>query len=222
MPVIQSVNVGHARPIGTKTGITGIDKRPTQDPVKVVKPQVKGESGAEGDTICDQRHHGGPDQALYAYAREDLDWWEERLNVQLPSGVFGENLTTSRLDVSGARIGEIWRAGDTLLQVTMPRIPCATFAAWMAIPEWAKNFARAGRPGTYLRVIQGGHLRTGDQITVESSPSEHDVSVSQVFRAVTFEPDLLKTLLPAVDYLADDVLERIRRREVFVLSDTED
>ena len=105
----------------------------------------------------DRRHesHGGGEQALYAYAREDLDCWTERLGRELRHGQFGENLTVTGLDVTGALLGETWRLGGAaLVQVTAPRIPCVTFQAWLDEPHWVRRFAAARRPGAYLRVLQ--------------------------------------------------------------------
>ncbi len=104
----------------------------------------------------DQDNHGGVDQALYAYAREDLDWWTEQLGRELLNGIFGENLTTAGLDVNAALIGEIWRVGEAVVQVTLPRIPCVTFKSWLDEPHWVKRFAAGRRPGAYLRVLTAG------------------------------------------------------------------
>ena len=91
------------------------------------------------------RNHGGPDQAVYAYAREDLDL-EAELGRPLENGVFGENLTTEGLDVNGALIGERWRIGpDVILEVSRPRIPCGTFQGWMAQGDWIKRFTQVAR-----------------------------------------------------------------------------
>jgi MOSC domain-containing protein YiiM len=158
-------------------------------------------SGVVGDFIGDGRHHGGTDQAVYAYQREDLDRWAERLGRQLPNGFFGENLTTLGLDVSGARIGERWRIGPDLeLEVTAPRIPCSTFRGWVGEQGWVKMFTADARPGAYLKVISPGFIRAGDRIDVAYRP-EHDVTISLVFRAELTDRDLLPRLLAAGDHL---------------------
>lgn len=214
---VQSVNVGIPRPIRAKSGLTGIDKRPTERSVKVFAPGPKGigGSGVEGDAICDRDNHGGDDQAVYAFAREDLDRWETELREPLRSGVFGENLTTLRLDVTNSRIGETWRIGDELLlQVTGPRIPCATFAAWMRREGWLKMFTTRAQPGAYLRVLVPGSVREGDSVAVEFRPT-HDVTIGLAFRALTLEKDLLPRLWPAVEYLDDETIGRVRKREPF-------
>src|SRR5262245_47940942 len=110
MAVVLSVNLGRARPSShTDVGLTGIDKRPVDHPVEVRAPGPKHGGlggGLVGDAVCDRRVHGGDDQAVYAYAREDLDSWAARLGRPLGNGSFGENITTAGLDITGARIGE--------------------------------------------------------------------------------------------------------------------
>lgn len=207
--MIESVNVGVERPILAKAGRSGIDKRPAPGAVRIDVPAA-GRSGLAGDPISDTTHHGGPDQAVYAYAREDLDAWEPVLGP-LPAGTFGENLTTRGLDVTGARIGERWHVGDDLvLQVTVPRIPCRTFAAWLDRPGWVPEFTTAGVPGAYLRVVVPGAVRAGDPVVV--TRPDHDVTIGLAFRALMTAPDLLPDLLPALDSLPDDVRARVLRR----------
>jgi MOSC domain-containing protein YiiM len=221
MGVIQSVNVGVLRPVSAKAGSSGIDKVPTQHPVAVTAPGPRGSGvgGLAGDVICDTKHHGGDGKAVYAYAREDLDWWEAELAGPLRSGMFGENLTTVGLEVTDALIGETWRIGDrVLLQVTSPRVPCPTFAAWIGRDGWLKAFTRNARPGAYLRVLEEGEVKVGDPVVVESRPS-HTVTVGSTFRALTLEPDLCRNVLEASEYLSGEIIERAVRRDVFVLFD---
>lgn len=190
---ILSVNIAHVQPNPYKTAdITGIDKRPTSDPIEVRAPGMKdggAGSGLAGDTIGDRESHGGDDQAVYAYAREDLDRWERELGRTLTSGSFGENLTTLGVDVNGALIGERWTIGKGLvLEVTSPRVPCSTFRGWMAIPGWLKTFTAASIPGAYLRVVTPGTVSAGDDIVVSDRPS-HEVTVAALFRSLTIETD---------------------------------
>ena len=138
--------------------------------------------------------HGGYEQAVYAYAREDLDWWVEQLGRELRDGLFGENITTAGLDVSGAAIGETWRLGTAVVQVTSPRIPCVTFASWLGEDHWVKRFAQAGRPGAYLRVLSEGEVGPGDDIEVLERPAV-EVTVAESMRAYYGDTGLMRRLL---------------------------
>lgn len=211
---VISVNVGRQRPNPWKAvALTGIDKQPVDGPVMVTAPGPKGtgEVGLAGDRVYDVKSHGGPDQAVYAYAREDLDEWEGELGRYLDSGAFGENLTTRGVDVNGARIGERWRIGaDLVLEACCPRIPCGTFQGWLARDGWIKQFTARARPGAYLRVIEPGQVRQGDPVVIEHKPG-HDVTIGLTFRALTTEPDLLPRLL-GIDAMPQDIAELARRR----------
>lgn len=174
--------------IGGRLERSAIDKRSAGCPVEV------GPLGLDGDTVADKVNHGGTDQAVYAYGREDLDWWTEQLGRELRNGIFGENLTTAGIDVSGALIGEIWRVGQVVLQVTSPRIPCNTFKSWLDEPHWVKRFAAAGRPGAYLRVLTPGVVADGDDLEVVSRPSVA-VTIAESMLAFYGDLDLMRRLL---------------------------
>ncbi|MFE2040107.1 MOSC domain-containing protein [Streptomyces sp. NPDC059477] len=203
---LLSVNVGRARAVpytDHPEGVTGIDKRPVRGPVRVAAPGPKGigGSGLAGDAIASLRHHGGDDQAVYAVAREELDAWQRELGRELPDGVFGENLTTEGLDVSGALIGERWRIGaGVVLEVTSGRVPCRTFQGHMGEERWVKRFTERAAPGAYLRVIEPGEIRAGDPVEIVRRP-DHGVTVALQFLAVTTRRDLLPDLLPARETL---------------------
>ena len=196
---------------------TGIDKQPTPDAVEVRAPgsRALGQgSGLVGDYIGDRRNHGGDDQAVYAYAVEDLQWWADDLGSTLRAGQFGENFTTEGCDVNGALIGERWRVGDIAeLQVTCPRIPCGTFRGWMNRPGWLKTFVAAARPGAYLKVVTPGAVRAGDRLHVVGQP-DHRVTVAMVFSALTTEPALLPEILAAPD-LPEEIREMASEGRTF-------
>jgi MOSC domain-containing protein YiiM len=156
-------------------GVTAIDKRPVGKPLRVRK------LGLHGDVQADRKWHGGEDQAVYAYAEEDAAWFAHELGREIPPGLFGENLRTQGVDVSGAVIGEHWRIGDkTVLEVTSPRNPCGTFERRMGIKGWVKRFEERGAPGTYFRVIRSGDVQAGDTIEVVDRP-EHGVTIGGWF-----------------------------------------
>lgn len=212
---VLTVNAG--RPLAmpytdSLDGTTGIDKHPVDGPVHVTDPGPKGTggSGLDGDAVCDLRFHGGSDQAVYVFAREELDRWERELGRPLPNGSFGENLTTSGLDVSGALIGERWRIGpELLLEVTSGRIPCRTFAGHLDEKRWVKRFTQAALPGAYLRVITPGTIRAGDPVEIVHRP-DHGITVDLQFRAVTTQRELLPLLLRAGEALHPESLDEAR------------
>jgi MOSC domain-containing protein YiiM len=212
---VLSVNLAVPEASTAKSvGITGINKQPVDHPVAVRAPGPKTtglHSGLVGDQIFDIKHHGGDEQAVYAYAREDYDWWERELDRELHGGLFGENLTTKDVDVNGAVIGEHWRIGaDLILEPTFGRIPCATFQAKMGEPHWVKMFAQRNRPGAYLRVVTPGDVRAGDRVDVVDRPP-HGVTIADAFRAYMSEPDLIPRLL-AREGLPDNLRAELASR----------
>jgi MOSC domain-containing protein YiiM len=206
--------VGRPRPTEfSSVGLTAIDKLPVPGPVEVRDPgDLAAGSGLAGDQVCDRRFHGGSDQAVYAYAREDLDAWEYELGRPLPDGIFGENLTTVGLDVTGALIGERWRVGERcVLEVSAPRIPCRTFAAWLAEQNWMRRFTERAQPGAYLRVITAGAVCAGDPVAVVRRP-EHDVTIRLAFRSMTTRSELLDRIAAAEPALSATLRRRVQRR----------
>jgi MOSC domain-containing protein YiiM len=174
---VLSLNVVHADvpDVGGTVGVTAIDKRPVADRRSVTT------GGVEGDHRCDAKHHGHPDQAVYAYASEDYAWWSAQLQSDLAPGAFGENLTTTGVDWNAATVGTIVRIGSAVLQVSSPRIPCGTFTRWTGQEQWVKRFSDARRFGAYLRVLEPGELGAGEAIEVIERP-EHDVTVVDAAR----------------------------------------
>ena len=161
-------------------GTTAIDKQPVDGPVKV------GRQGLYADVQADRKHHGGEEKAVYAYAAGDADWWAEQLGRDIPPGLFGENLRVEGLEVSNARVGERWKIGDkVVLEVTVPRTPCLTFARWMGEEDngWVRRFSDARRLGAYLRVVATGAVQAGDAIEVLLSP-EGAPTILDIYRGV--------------------------------------
>jgi MOSC domain-containing protein YiiM len=212
MALLRSVNVGMPK-VREWAGIgrTSIDKRPVEGPV------VARTLGLDGDQVSDTQSHGGVDQAVYAFAREDLDWWQRELRLEdgaLRDGQFGENLTTEGIDVNEALIGERWAIGSALFEVASVRIPCRDFKNWQRVTGfddrgWVKRFTAVGRPGPYLRVLEEGEIEAGQRIEVVDRP-DHDVTVSVMFAALTTRREWLPRLLevPAMPQEARDNAER--------------
>lgn len=168
-------------PTKDSTGVTAIDKRPADGPVKVHG------LGLSGDIQASRKHHGGESKAVYAYSQDDADYWAAELGREIPPGLFGENLRIAGIPVSEAVIGERWQIGEkTALEVTWPRTPCRNFAERMQQPRWVARFAEAGRVGTYLRVIRNGSITAGDTVSVRHRP-EHGITAGEVFRGLSAE-----------------------------------
>jgi MOSC domain-containing protein YiiM len=203
--VVESVNIGVLRvvPWTQSMGSTGIDKRP-------VPGRVRAEGvGLADDVIVDTRNHGGYDQAVYAYAREDATWWAAELDREVPFGAFGENLSTRGVDCTGAVIGERWAVGSTLLEVSRPRIPCRTFSGFWDVPDLVKRFTKRAVPGAYLRIIEEGDLGAGDDVRIVHRP-DHGLTIGEVFRALTGERSLAPRLLEAPE-LPESLHDRARK-----------
>jgi MOSC domain-containing protein YiiM len=208
-PRLESVNVGRVRTLQNKPLLTSaIDKLPARGPVEV------GDLSLVGDEVGDTRSHGGVNQAVYAYAGEDLEWWTAEHGRRVRPGLFGENLTTRDLDLNACIVGEQWLVGTARFQVTSVRTPGETFARWMGLQGldplgWKERFVRRGRPGVYLSVLDRGWIQEGDMVTVIDQPA-HGLTAGTMFRALTTEPALLPLLLE-VDGLPLHVYEQAER-----------
>ena len=207
MSFVLSVNVGSSEPRPGRAAPTGFGKVPVAQ-IEVADPGPKrrgpdgfGFSGVSGDFIGSGRHHGGRDQAVYAFAREELDHWGQEIGRDLPDGVFGENLTTAGLDVDSSEHGDVWVVGSTVLRASAPRIPCATFAQRMGEKAWVRRFAERAHGGTYLAVVEPGVIRPGDSITVQ--PSGSGLRITSLLRAWMGDVELMRAAL-AHDNLDDE------------------
>ncbi|WP_229777529.1 MOSC domain-containing protein [Deinococcus seoulensis] len=222
MTHLQHVNVGQAAPlkVGARAARSGIDKRPVVGPVPV------GTLGLDGDHVLNTRHHGGPGQAAYLYTSADYDWWAAQ-GLAVRPGLFGENFTVGGTGSADFRVGDRLHLGagpdDVILEVTAPRIPCATLAAHLGDLTFARRFAQARRPGLYARVLQPGTVQAGDPITLapatlDGAPSIgdlFDLDLHGTFRGQPVTPDDLRGLLeyPLAERSRADLLKRLSKLE---------
>lgn len=181
---VCSVNVASPRRIpGAPDRLSGIVKLPVDEiHVSAPGPHYGDGSGVRGDLVGDSEHHGGANKAVYAFSREQLDVWQEELGRPLASGEFGENLTTTGIDLERLLINQQVRIGTALLQVSIPRTPCRTFGAHVGVPGWARRFTEHGRCGVYFRVLEPGTIAAGAQLTLVDRP-HHDVDMLTAFAA---------------------------------------
>jgi MOSC domain-containing protein YiiM len=189
---VKSVNVGGVRTIevGARTVTTAIWKSPVEGRVRVAGVNLS------GDDQADRTVHGGEHKAVYAYAWEDTLWWQEQLGRELEPGNFGENLTVVGVAVPDAVVGERWRVGSALLEVSEPRFPCFKLGIRMGDPKFLKRFAAARRTGTYLRIIEEGDVGAGDAIELVSRP-EHGVTIALFAEAYLGDHSLAVRLIEA-------------------------
>jgi MOSC domain-containing protein YiiM len=172
MATLLSINSGQAQHIPGYKPLTGIVKRP------VANAEIE-RLGLAGDAICDRKHHGGADQAIYAYFADDYQFWADQLDRRIEPGTFGDNLTISGVEGRNVAIGDRFALGPVLLEVTYHRTPCMTFAAVMGDRAWVKRFHRANRPGAYCRVLEPGRVTSGMQVEYRPFSGER-VTVSEL------------------------------------------
>lgn len=208
---ILSVNVGQERtqPKGDGLETTGIYKTPVDRPVEIRA------LGIPEDFICDQKNHGGPDQAIYIYGVPDYEWWSGQLGQQLAPGTFGENLTLSEFESAKYNIGDRLHVGSVVLEFTAPRIPCSTLARRMRDPQFVKKYRLAERPGMYCRVIQDGMLQSGDQATLipYEGPTVSALEIFREYHAHDKDIQVLRRILQSPVAIRDrlDVEEDLRK-----------
>lgn len=174
---IISINTGTARVLEGRSfnGETGIFKDPVTGPVRI------GALGLDGDAVLNQKHHGGPDQAVYLYRQEDYDWWSAELGRKIEPGTFGENLTLEGLPAADLDIGSRLEFSEVILEATAPRIPCNTLAERMGDPGFARQFVRAERSGIYCRVLTTGTVHASESFAL-TAPQDASISTLDMFR----------------------------------------
>lgn len=194
---VQSVHVGRPQSFTWLRHelVTSIFKEPVSGPVTVHADHL------DGDVQADPKSHGGADKAVYAYAREDEDWWETELGRPVPDGMFGENLTTVGLDLTNAFIGQTWRVGTAVLQVTEPRTPCWKLGLRFDDPGFPRRAATSRRPGVLLRVLTPGALQSGDEVELGPTPA-HGVTAAAINRIYYGEDPSLRPIFDTPELAA--------------------
>lgn len=178
---IISVNVGQPREVAWKGRVvtTAIFKQPVEGRVAVRRYNL------DGDRQADLRVHGGPSKAVYAYPSEHYEYWRGELpGMNLPWGMFGENLTTEGLFEDQVSVGDRFRVGSAELMVTEPRLPCYKLGVKFGRDDILKRFLTSGRVGFYLTVVSEGELGAGDAVE-RISRDPHGVTVADVVRLHT-------------------------------------
>lgn len=201
LPRVLSTNIAAPVPYQTRTQkITGINKV-AQSFIEVFAPgpHYGDGSGVAGDTIGDTKHHGGQHKAVYAYAREELDYWGEQLSRDFTDGYFGENLTTEGITWAEVLLNQRIKVGTAVLEVSVPRSPCRTFATWLDQRGWVKTFTARGDAGAYMRVITPGTVSPGDTVEFLDAPT-HGVTLGTAFAAAMGDKQAARTVAEAHCY----------------------
>lgn len=197
-PFVLSTNLAVPRPDpGGADRVSGIDKQP--EPfldVFTPGPDYGDGPGVVGDTVGDTKHHGGAQKAVYAFARGELDFWEDQLGRGLPDGSFGENLTTSGVDLSTLLINQRIRVGTAELEVSVVRQPCRTFAGWLGEKGWVRTFSERGQCGAYFRVMVPGRITAGDELLLIDAP-DHDIDMLTAFRGAQGDKEAAARIVEA-------------------------
>ena len=181
---VEALNVGRPREetFSGRKMKTAIAKRAASGPVRLTT------LGFEGDGVGNPKVHGGPDKAVCVYGLNHYPFWEETLGAPLPKEAFGENLSVSSIDEEAVSIGDVFRLGSALVQVSQPRQPCSTLAARLGRPDMVRLVVETGRTGFYLRVLQEGEVVAGCQMEPEVRDDQR-VSVAFAFRTYNHDKD---------------------------------
>ena len=168
---------------------TGIFKKPTNQPIYLGKEIVK------DDEVSDRKYHGGIYKACYLFSADEYPYWKNLYpHLDWDWGMFGENLTISGLDETQLCIGDIYKIGTALVQVSQPREPCFKFGIKFGNQQVLKQFIQHGRSGTYISVLEEGEVKIGDEITLVER-SKNGLTIAQLFNlyyAKDKDPELIK------------------------------
>jgi MOSC domain-containing protein YiiM len=177
---ILSTNIGAKRKITYKGKeiYTGIYKYPVYEPLHL------GIHDVNGDSVIDRKYHGGIDKACYLYSADHYSFWKEKYpNLNWQWGMFGENLTIEGLDESELHIGDIFKVGTAVVQITQPRQPCFKLGVRMENAQVVKDFIKAEKPGAYIRVIEKGEVKSGDSMQLVEQKAEN-FTVTEIYHFI--------------------------------------
>ncbi|WP_299712305.1 MOSC domain-containing protein [uncultured Tenacibaculum sp.] len=174
---ILATNIGQRKEIDWKGKkvTTGIFKYPVEEPIFLDVEDVK------GDAICNREKHGGIDQAVYAFSEKHYDYFKKMYpDLDWELGMFGENLTLSDLEESEIHVGDTYKVGETLLEVTKPRQPCMKLGVRFNDMSVVKEFWNTTMSGVYFKVLQTGFVKTGDVFEKVASKPENP-TIAEVY-----------------------------------------
>jgi len=175
---VIATNIGKPTTIHwkNKTELTGIFKYPVLESILLRSTQV------DKDTITDRKHHGGTFKACYLFSSTHYPYWQERYPLLAWDwGMFGENITIDKMKESELIIGSVYRLGNALVQITIPREPCYKLGVRFQDQGIIKAFVDHGHPGTYVRVLQEGTVQKGDDFLLQDQ-ADHGLNISDYYK----------------------------------------
>jgi MOSC domain-containing protein YiiM len=206
---VISLNVGRPREVATPRGpvLTAIWKAPIEGRVALRRFNIA------GDQQADLRVHGGEQKAVYLYPSEHYAFWRRELpGMEMTPGMFGENLTTEGIDEGEVQIGDRFRVGSAVLQVSQPRMPCFKLQLRFGRPDMVKRFWLSGRSGIYFSIVEEGELAAGDEM-VPVSRMEKGISVGELVKLYRDpEPDPARIQVALAAPLAGSWKTELRAR----------
>ncbi|MEN3322568.1 MOSC domain-containing protein [Mariniflexile soesokkakense] len=190
--------------------ITGIYKTPTNQPIYLGKETVS------SDEVSDRENHGGEFKACYLFSENHYAYWKNLYpKLDWNWGMFGENLTVSNLDETKIHIGDIYKLGSALVQITQPREPCYKFGVKFGTQKVLKQFIKHGRPGTYVRILEEGFVKTGDHLELIEK-AKNSLTTAQFYKLLFSESKNQNHLKLAVHIEALPQYKRDKMREYII------
>lgn len=206
---VLSTNIGELTKISwnDKELTTGIFKYPTNLPLVLEKESVA------NDSIADRKVHGGVFKACYLFSAKHYPYWKKHYpNLDWNWGMFGENLSVSGMDETQLRIGDIYKIGSALVQISQPREPCFKLGIRFGTQQILKEFIEYGFPGTYVKILEEGQASTGDKLTL-IEPSDNLLTVHQFFQLLYAKKKDEKILRLAIENIALPEYKRERLKK---------
>lgn len=203
---VAATNLGKPTKIqwNGKEEVTGIYKYPTAAPLQLMSTDVV------NDTVIDRKHHGGIDKACYLFSADVYDYWKKLYpTLNWSWGMFGENLTVEGLDESTLRIGDIYKIGTAIVQVSQPREPCYKLGVRFGNQQILKQFINHNRPGTYVRILKEGSVQTGDIFTLVEQ-STNKLTIQDFYKLLYAKEKNTETIKLAVSNMALPEKKRTR------------
>lgn len=215
-PFVHKVFTGKVKTMGDPNAKNPMDREWESGIFKKEKSEQLWltKTGLEGDEIADKKVHGGPEKALFAYPIKHYTYWKKDLNNEdIDMGAFGENLAVLEMDEFSVCIGDTYKFGDTMIQVSQPRRPCWKPARRFRVKDFALRIQNSGRTGWYFRVLEEGHIISGIDIELIDRPHpEWTIAACNEVMYINKEDLRMAERLASVELLAPNWKRSLNKR----------